>query len=138
MRLIIENESSFNLPEDLLRLAADMAQEAEGLTLDCCIQLSITDDEGIREINLDQRGIDKATDVLSFPAVSYPKGMTASGAAELLRRNGIPICGLVMRVMLLSQWSAPALRLKSTATPMIGNCAIRWHTGCFICLDMIT
>lgn len=90
MRLIIENESSFDLPEDLLRLAADMAQEAEGLTLDCCIQLSITDDEGIREINLDQRGIDKATDVLSFPAVSYPTGMTASGAAELLRREWDP------------------------------------------------
>ena len=90
MKLIIENEAAFDLPEDLLRRAADMAQEAEGLALDCCVQLSMTDDDGIRQINLEQRGIDKATDVLSFPTVRYPAGTTASEAVTLLGREWDP------------------------------------------------
>ena len=33
----------------------------------CVVNVLISDDEGIREYNRDYRGIDKATDVLSFP-----------------------------------------------------------------------
>ncbi|WP_027633980.1 rRNA maturation RNase YbeY [Clostridium hydrogeniformans] len=37
------------------------------------ISLLFVDNEAIREINREQRGIDKATDVLSFPQLFYPK-----------------------------------------------------------------
>ncbi len=51
----------------LLRRAAKAALKAEGVLEDCIINVMLTDDEGIHEINLAQRGIDRATDVLSFP-----------------------------------------------------------------------
>jgi len=51
----------------LLRRAAKAALKAEGVNEDCIISIMLTDDEGIHEINLQQRGIDRPTDVLSFP-----------------------------------------------------------------------
>ena len=53
--------------DKLLRRAAKAALKAEGVDEDCCISIMLTDDVGIHEINLDQRGIDRPTDVLSFP-----------------------------------------------------------------------
>ena len=53
--------------DKLLRRAAKAALKAEGVSEDCIISIMLTDDDGIHEINLDQRGIDRPTDVLSFP-----------------------------------------------------------------------
>jgi len=52
-------------PALLERLLA-LAGEAEGVT-DGVVTLTLTDDEGIRELNREHRGLDKPTDVLSFP-----------------------------------------------------------------------
>ncbi|MBR6353060.1 MAG: rRNA maturation RNase YbeY [Oscillospiraceae bacterium] len=51
----------------LIRRAAAMALEAEGIGLPCLISVMLTDDEGIRAVNSAFRGVDRATDVLSFP-----------------------------------------------------------------------
>ena len=51
----------------LIRKAAAMALEAEGILSPCEISVVLTDNEGIREINREFRGIDSPTDVLSFP-----------------------------------------------------------------------
>ena len=53
--------------DKLLRRAAKAALKAEGVEEDCIISIMLTDDTGIHEINLEQRGIDRPTDVLSFP-----------------------------------------------------------------------
>lgn len=53
--------------DKLLRRAAKAALKAEGVNEDCIISIMLTDDTGIHEINLEQRGIDRPTDVLSFP-----------------------------------------------------------------------
>lgn len=53
--------------DKLLRRAAKAALKAEGVDEDCAISIMLTDDEGIHEINAQQRGIDRPTDVLSFP-----------------------------------------------------------------------
>ena len=37
----------------------------------CVVSVLITDDEGIRDFNYEYRGIDKATDVLSFPMQEF-------------------------------------------------------------------
>lgn len=52
-------------PSLLTRLLND-AGEAEGVA-DGIVTLTLTDNEGIRELNRTYRGLDKATDVLSFP-----------------------------------------------------------------------
>ena len=51
----------------LLRRAAKAALKAEGVEEDCIINIMLTDNGGIHEINLEQRGVDAPTDVLSFP-----------------------------------------------------------------------
>jgi len=55
-------ESFLPLLERLLQLAG----EAEGVARGT-VTLTLTDDEGIRELNREYRGLDKPTDVLSFP-----------------------------------------------------------------------
>ena len=50
----------------LIKKAAAAALEAEGVE-SALISVMLTDDEGIRQTNNEFRGIDRATDVLSFP-----------------------------------------------------------------------
>ena len=87
MKLLIENKTPYQLPLDLMQLVADTAQKEEMLSSVCCVQLFFTDDPGIRIINLKQRGIDKPTDVLSFPTVNYPKGLTGANAMHLVEQE---------------------------------------------------
>ena len=47
------------------------ALDAEGFPYEAEVNLTLTDDARIREINREMRGIDAATDVLSFPMVDY-------------------------------------------------------------------
>ena len=48
--------------------------KAEGVTAKCEINVLVTDDAGIREINRTSRNIDSATDVLSFPMFELAPG----------------------------------------------------------------
>ena len=51
----------------LIRKVIRTALDAEGMTLPCEVDVLLTDDEGIHAVNLDMRGVDRPTDVLSFP-----------------------------------------------------------------------
>ena len=51
----------------LIKKAVHMALDAEGVDVPCLISVMLTDDEGIRAVNKEFRGVDRATDVLSFP-----------------------------------------------------------------------
>ena len=66
------------LPEDslfpMLRHTIATALDAEGVELPCEIDVLLTDDEGIQEINEQMRGIDLPTDVLSFPMFTLAPG----------------------------------------------------------------
>lgn len=53
--------------ENMIIETAKTALELEGAKCDIDLSVVITDNENIREINNEQRKIDKATDVLSFP-----------------------------------------------------------------------
>ena len=50
------------------------ALAAEGVESSCEINIMLTDDEGIREVNRTMREIDRATDVLSFPMFDLAPG----------------------------------------------------------------
>jgi len=95
MKLVIDQESSAGeplRPEDftLLTLVADCCAAAESIPLATAAHLLLADDSHIREINREQRGIDSATDVLSFPTVSYRPDRTARRSAQALRREYDP------------------------------------------------
>ena len=57
-----------------LEQAVLAALDAEQVDVPCIIEVCLTDDEGIHQTNLEQRGIDRPTDVLSFPMFELKPG----------------------------------------------------------------
>ena len=57
-----------------LRETINTALRMEGVTLPCEINVLLTDNEGIREVNKQMRNVDSATDVLSFPMFELAAG----------------------------------------------------------------
>lgn len=51
----------------LIKKAANLALTAEGVDTPCIISVMLTDDSGIHGVNREFRGVDRPTDVLSFP-----------------------------------------------------------------------
>lgn len=58
----------------LIRKGIRMVLDAEGVTVPCEVNVLLTDDTGIQEINKEQRQIDAPTDVLSFPMLELAPG----------------------------------------------------------------
>ncbi len=58
----------------LIRRTIRTALAAEGLTAPCEVDVLLTDDDGIHEINRELRQVDRPTDVLSFPEFELPPG----------------------------------------------------------------
>ena len=71
----------------LLERAAEAAVSAECPPFETGVRLLLTDDEHIHAMNREYRGVDRATDVLSFPTVSYKNGKTARDSERALRRE---------------------------------------------------
>ena len=73
--LIIETEVEGAEPyADLLRQVIPAALGAEGVAVPWEVDVLFTDDEGIHQINLEQREVDRPTDVLSFPMFDLRPG----------------------------------------------------------------
>ena len=66
---VTRQKRSLGRPETaaLIKKAAAAVLRAEGIDEPCEIGVTLTDDEGIRTVNRENRGVDAATDVLSFP-----------------------------------------------------------------------
>lgn len=75
VELIIENEQDKEeITPEIERLTAkvcDVVMMFEKCGFDAEISFTFTDDEKIRIINKEHRGIDRATDVLSFPMLDF-------------------------------------------------------------------
>ncbi|MBK9924736.1 MAG: rRNA maturation RNase YbeY [Anaerolineales bacterium] len=65
---MINIESEFPFPNELLENAVQAALENQTTDLDSELTIVLTDDAQIQELNRDYLGIDSPTDVLSFPA----------------------------------------------------------------------
>ena len=73
----------------LIRRAVRTALAAEGVDFACEIDVSVTNDRSIHQINLDMREVDRPTDVLSFPAFDLTPGELPGG------EDADPATGLV-------------------------------------------
>ena len=74
MTLLCDNRTDITVDEDIMHnaeRAAYMTLVYDEFDTECEVSLSFVTDEEIREINKNFRGIDKATDVLSFPQIDY-------------------------------------------------------------------
>lgn len=76
MTIYLEEESDIKLPVDCRKIAEQVVEETldyEGFPYEAEVEILLTDNEAIREMNREQRGIDRPTDVLSFPLIEYEK-----------------------------------------------------------------
>ena len=82
-----------------IRTCINAVLKAEGVTAKCEINVLVTDDAGIREINRTSRNIDSATDVLSFP-------LGENGVYDVDENNGCKMLGDIVISMERAQEQA--------------------------------
>jgi len=75
---VIENEQDkkefTSVHEKLISDVIEATLKHESFMHDCFVSVTLVDNESIREINFEQRNIDSATDVLSFPVLEFEDG----------------------------------------------------------------
>lgn len=74
MSFVIENECEKEFPFDYEKLAQKVVEyclDYVNFPYEAEVNLTLTDNEGIHRINKEFREIDRPTDVLSFPMLSY-------------------------------------------------------------------
>lgn len=80
----------------LIRKAVRRALGAEGVDRPCLVSVLLTDDEGIRAVNRGFRGIDRETDVLSFPMNELTPGHFDPDACDVDPETGALMLGDMM------------------------------------------
>lgn len=76
MTLYFEEEGEITLTvacEELAKEVIETALDYVGCPYEAEVNLLLTQNPQIHEMNLEFRGIDRATDVLSFPMIDYPE-----------------------------------------------------------------
>ena len=74
MTFYVENETDRELPfatEELAQVVIHKVLEMEACPFETEVNILLTDNDGIRRYNSEFRGIEKETDVLSFPNIDY-------------------------------------------------------------------
>lgn len=70
LRFHVRRKSGAKPDRTRLRSVCEAALRGEGVTGPVVLTITLVDDEEIRQVNQQHRGIDKATDVLSFPLIA--------------------------------------------------------------------
>jgi probable rRNA maturation factor len=93
IELYIEAEDAPEGLEKLFRDVTDACFRAEGIA-EALVSVRVVDDHEIQRLNKVTRGVDRVTDVLSYPTVRYPEGKTARDSARLVKREYDPSAGM--------------------------------------------
>lgn len=99
MSLNIEAEVEVKFPFDYEALAEEVINftiEHEDFPYESEVNLTLMDNEGIREVNREYREIDAPTDVLSFPMLSYEEAGDFSKLEDDYDDNFNPDTGEIM------------------------------------------
>lgn len=76
MTILLENETTLNIGIDYEQIANQVvcaALEYVSCPYECEVNILLTDNSGIQEVNRQMRNMDMPTDVLSFPAIAFEK-----------------------------------------------------------------
>ena len=96
-KIYIIYETKDKLDAPLIRRIIKAALGAQSVTVPCEISVLVTDDDGIRAVNNDFRGIDSATDVLSFPCFEFIAGEFDVNDGEIDEATGLlPLGDIVL------------------------------------------
>ncbi len=94
-----ENESALSFSfdwEPVARAVINKALDFEKCPYECEVNLLLTDDRQMRQINKEFRQADRATDVLSFPLIDYPSPSSFSHLEDALQDCFNPDSGELM------------------------------------------
>ena len=119
----IQTEEKFDFdPEKVAEGVIEEVLRQEQFPEEAEVSLVVTDEEEVHRLNLEFRGIDRTTDVLSFPALDFESPSDFDCIDETCydpdRR-----CGS---------------RRRSTGTVRCGSSPSLWHTVCFTFAAMTT
>ena len=85
MTIELDNETGISFDfdwEETVKKTVLSALDYEDCPYECEVSVLLTDDQGIQEVNREMRGIDRATDVLSFPSAEYERPADFDGLEE--------------------------------------------------------
>ena len=99
------------------------------MSFPCEVDVLFTDDEGIHAINLEQRGVDRPTDVLSFPMFQLTPGAPPTlDDVEADPGTGlVPLGDMVLSLERAEAQGATALRGRWPIWPST-RCSTCWAT----------
>lgn len=97
MKVTIYNRQKVRqIPRETIKLiekAVRLCVKRSCFEVPCEVYITLTDNEGIRQLNREQRGIDKPTDVLSFPLLDYSDGKPLIEAGDIDPDSGMVCLG---------------------------------------------
>lgn len=99
MTVTIESETEVNFDFDYKQTAEEViaqAIESEQFPYEAEVNLLLVDNDTIHELNLEHRGIDRATDVLSFPMLDYKEAGDFSDIGDEQEWNSNPDTGEIL------------------------------------------
>ena len=99
MSLYLEEEGEIILPvdtEEIARCVVCAVLEDVNCPYEAEVNLLLVDNDIIHELNLEHRGIDRATDVLSFPMLDYQEAGDFSAIGEEQEWNCNPDTGEIL------------------------------------------
>ena len=139
MTINVEDESRIALSGvdtcGLARRVIEAALDYEGCPYETEVSLLLTNNKNIRQLNQEYRGIDRATDVLSFPMLTYDSPSDFSCAETEAHGCFHPDTGeLLLGDIIISMENR---YLLNTVTARRGNMPFSSLTVCFICAVMI-
>ena len=85
-----------NNAAQLIKKSVLRALDAEGIDCPCIVSVMLTDNEGIHEVNREFRGVDRPTDVLSFPLNELTAGEFDPEMCETDPESGAVMLGDMM------------------------------------------
>jgi probable rRNA maturation factor len=95
----LERETEVSLDFDceaLARQVIEAACDAEHCPYEAEVNLTLVDNDSIRAVNREHRGIDRPTDVLSFPLITYGQPSDFSHVEDCVEENFNPDTGELM------------------------------------------
>lgn len=95
-RITIDSQveiSNKKLVERIIARAIRVSLKGEGVRVPCEVNVLLTDDGGIQEINQEQRQIDAPTDVLSFPMLELEAGQALTEKTWADEHSGRTVLG---------------------------------------------
>ncbi len=83
MDVLFQNDTDINVDQKLISDVIRAVLSYEKFSDNCEISVTIVDNEEIHALNLKYRGIDRPTDVLSFPLIDFTKEKLPSDGSKI-------------------------------------------------------